>query len=192
MKLLFTVLLFSLTVGAQSKKVKKLSPYQAAIESCFAGSIPAGQINDNKRLYFEISKIYILRASETTFREVTYVEGGTSKKLRFEDGVVQLYEVDKDQNVNLVKTDSLAQDIKNNSMRYKVNSPEARMNQLLNRAEIKSDFVKTSEYRSKQLSLDLVWSDDQIRKFTAKFEGEKPRTLECVRRESSDICECKK
>jgi hypothetical protein len=62
----------------------------------------------------------------------------------------------------------------------------------LNRAEIKSDFVKTSEYRSKQLSLELVWSDDQIRKLNAKIEGEKPRTLECIRRETSDICECKK
>ncbi len=192
MKIIFLILFFSLSIQAQSKRVKKNSPYQSAIENCFVGSVPASQINDNRRLYHEISKVFILLASETTFREVSYVESGVSKKLRFEDGIVQLFEVDKDQNVNLVKTDNLAQDIKNNSMRYKVNSPEARINQILNRAEIKSDFVKTSEYRSKQLSLELVWSDDQIRKLNAKIEGEKPRTLECIRRETSDICECKK
>lgn len=187
----FLIFIFSLNVQAQAKKVRKLSPYQAAIEKCFEGQIPAALLYDNKKLYFEITKAFTLQASETTFREVDFTQDGERKKLRYEEGAVKIYKIDSDENVNLVKTEDMFDAGKNSGMRYKVNSVEAKLNQHLNRAVIKSDFFKTEEFRSKQLSLELVWDSGNIKKLTAKYGAEKKQILECQRPSTQDICECK-
>ena len=189
------ILFISLSVQAQNsvsaKKIKKLSPYQTAIDKCFEGQIPAGQLYDNKKLYFEITKIFTLQASETTFREVDFSQDGEKRKLRYEDGTVKIYKIDSDDNVNLIKTEDMNETGKNSGMRYKVNSVEAKLNQHLNRAAVKSDFFKTEEFRSKQLSLELVWDSANIKKLTAKFGPEKKQILECQKSSTQDICECK-
>jgi hypothetical protein len=189
--LAFLFFIISLSVQAQTKKVRKLSPYQTAIDKCFEGQIPSGQLYDNKKLYFEITKVFTLQASETTFREVDFTQDGQKRKLRYEEGIVKIYSVDADENVNLIKTEDMNETGKNSGMRYKVNSVEAKLNQHLNRAVVKSDFFKTEEFRSKQLSLELVWDSTQIKKLSAKFGPEKKLILECQRPSTQDICECK-
>ena len=176
---------------AGGKKIKKLSPYQGAIDRCFEGRIPSASLYDNKKLYFEITKAFTLQASETTFREVDFVQDGERRKLRYEEGLVKIYKIDSDDNVNLIKTEDMNEPGKNSGMRYKVNSVEAKLNQHLNRAIVKSDFFKTEEFRSKQLSLELVWDSEKIKKLTAKFGPEKKQILECQRSSTQDICECK-
>lgn len=187
----FLIFVFSLSVQAQTKKTKKLSPYQSAIDKCFEGQLPVTDLFENKKLYFEITKLFTLQASETTYREVDYVQDSEKRKLRFEDGVVKIYKVDSEQNVNLIRTEDMSEAGKHTGMRYKIKSLEAKLNELLNRASIRSDFIKTTEYRSKQLQLELSWDSQNIKKLTARFGPDKKQVLECQRPSTQDICECK-
>lgn len=190
MRIFFAVLLLSLSASAIDKKNKKLSPFQSRIDQCFIGQVEVKNLVTLKQLYLEIVKKYALRASETTYREVTYSLGAEKRKLRFEDGVVQMFKIESDDKVTLISKEELANDSQNDKLRYKIKSPEARLDQLLNRAEIKSDFIKTTEYREKQLVLNLVWSDGEIRNLNAQFSADRMK-LDCQKKSTADICDCR-
>jgi len=190
MKIFWLVLFLSVSTFGIDKKNKKLSPFQSKIDQCFIGQIEVKNLVEIKELYLEIVKNYALRASETVYREVVYSVGTEKRKLRFEDGTVQIFKVDSEDNVALLSTETLSKDPQNDKLRYKTKSPEARLDQLLNRAEIKSDFVKTVEYRDKQLVLNLVWSDGKIRNLNAQFSADRMK-LDCQKKSSADICDCR-
>lgn len=198
----FTILSFSglvlaieniglLGVRSPAPSKRRITPYQEQIEKCFGDMLPqVTAIRDNKMLYTDVARIYTLQASETTYREVVYVINGDKRKLKYDDDKVQLYKVDGEGVLTLYASDNLEADSKSNGLRYKISSRETRMNQLLNGAQIQSDFMKTTEYRSKQLILNLVWSDSKIKNLTVQFDGGK-KTLECEQKDSSDICNCR-
>ncbi len=185
-------IIFLLTLSAQAtlKKSRKLTPYQVQIENCFAGRIPASKISDSKSLYGEISKQFPLQASETNFREVIFIQNGEKKKLRYEEDIAQIYRIEADEKLTELSKDNMSESNKNNGMRYKINSRESKLNQLLNGAQIQSDFIKTTEYRSKQIVLNLVWSDTKIKNLSVQFTG-LTKNLECQLKETTDICNCR-
>jgi len=189
MKIFFLFLLLSVSSFAIDKKNKKLTPFQSRIDQCFIGSIEAKNLVDLKQLYLEVVKKFALRASETTYREVIYSIGSEKRKLRYEDGTAEIYQIESDDKVTLISTETLDKDQQNDKMRYKTKSSEARLDQLLNRAEIKSDFIKTTEYREKQLVLNLVWSDGVIRNLSAQFSADRMK-LDCQKKSAADICDC--
>ncbi|MGZ3725368.1 MAG: hypothetical protein ACXVBD_06200 [Pseudobdellovibrio sp.] len=190
---LILLTLFSVSVSAQ-KKPKKLAPFQSNINECFEEQLDLKNIKDAKTLYLEIVKAYTLQASETGYREVIFEQGGEKRKLVYEDGVIQISRFDAEGKVSLVSTEKLSQGAENTGMRYKINSLEAKIQQQLNRASIKSDYIKTTEYRAKQIVLNLVWVDSGIKNLSVQFgpeSGDTKRQLECQKKETADICECK-
>jgi hypothetical protein len=189
MKLFSLIFLLSVSVFALDPKNKKLTPFQERINECFSGQIDVKNLVDLKQVYLEIVRNFPLRASETTYREVIYRDGNEKRKLRLEDGVVQIFKIEADDKVTLISTENITKDAPSDKLRYKTKSPEARLDQLLNRGEIKSDFIKTNEYRSKQLVLNLVWSDGLIREMSVQFGAEK-RKLDCQKKSAADICDC--
>lgn len=192
-RIIFLLLLLfagSLSFAQGMAKKKHLSPFQVNIDKCFAGKVSVTGLTDNMKLYLEIVKKFPLQASETTFRELVYIQNGQKKKLRLEDGVVQVFNVAENDEVKLVETEDLNKAAVSNGMRYKVNSAEARLNQLLNRANIKSDYVKTTEYRSQEVVLQLVWDNGKIKSMSVEFGVEKPK-LECLKKSAADICDCR-
>lgn len=172
------------------KRVKKPSPYQVQIDKCFTGALPIAELYNNKQLYYEITKKFTLQASETTYREVVYTVGNERRKLKYEDGKATVYKVDSDEKLTLISTEQLGKDPKSSGMRYKIVGREAILNQYLSQAKIVSDFMKTTEYRSKQVILNLAWSDSQIKSLGVQFEGE-TKKLECIRKDTADICDCR-
>ena len=191
MKIFVLFFLIAFASFAQTeKRPKKLSPFQASIDKCLSGQVNVKDLLDDKKLYLEIVKNFTLQASETTFREVIFMRAGQKQKLHFEDGVVQIYKIDADENVTLISTENLMKAPKDDGMRYKTRSLETRLDEFLTGGEIKSDFMKTTEYRSKQLVLNLVWSDGAIKNLTAQFTSEKQK-LECQKKDIADICECR-
>lgn len=189
MKLFFLIFFLCFSSVALDKKNKKLTPFQSRIDQCFIGQIEVKNLVDLKQLYLEIVKKYALRASETIYREVIYSVGGEKRKLRFEDGIVQIFKIEANDNVTLISTETLGKDQQNDKLRYKIKSAEARLDQLLTRAEIKSDFIRTIEYREKQLVLNLVWSDGKIRNLNAQFSADRMK-LDCQKKSVADICDC--
>lgn len=181
--------LSGIRVPAPNKR--RITPYQEQIEKCFGDMLPAvTAIHDNKTLYTDLARIYTLQASETTYREVVYTINAEKRKLKYDDDKVQLYKVDGEGVLTLYATDNLSADSKSNGLRYKISSRETRMNQLLNGAQIQSDFMKTTEFRSKQLMLNLVWSDSKIKNLNVQFDGGK-KTLECEQKDTADLCTCR-
>ena len=173
------------------KNGKRLTPYQEQIDKCFGDMLDdVTKLNDNKALYTKISGIYPLQASETTYREVFYKIGEQKRKLKLEDEKVKISRIESDDSLTEIAKDTLETDSKSNGMRYKVKSREARLNQLLSGAVITSDYIKTIEYRSRQLVLNLVWSDSSIKTLNVQFEGGS-KTLECERKDVADICSCR-
>lgn len=174
------------------KKVRKLSPFQSRINECFAGQVDVKDLLQLKKLYIQIVNNFTLHASETTFREVVYMQKNEKRKLRYEGGVVSIYRIEDDEKAILLSEEKLGETSKassNDSLRYKTKSPESHLDQILTTAQIKSDFIKTTEYRSKQLTLNLVWSDGVIKNLTAEFANQKNK-LDCKKKDSIDICDC--
>ena len=182
-------LYFGQVSWAQKKTV--LTPLQTNIQACVDKNIDVLKINDNKKLYKSIEQFYTLSSSETVYREVLYSQKGAQKKLKYEDGVIQIYEVSGDDDiVNLVSSEKFGEKKDDYYVRHKVRSAEARMNQLLFRANIQSDYQKIKETRAKQVILEIIWSDDQIKSLNIEFLGEK-KVLNCIQKDQSDICNCR-
>lgn len=186
---LLSWLLFSHNSWAQKKET--LTPFQTNIQRCVDKKIDVKSIDNNKKLYDAIEQFYALSSSETLYREVQYTQKGELKKLKLEDGVVQIFNVeDEDGTIKLLSTEKFGEKKEDNLVRYKFRSVEAKMNQLLFRADIKSDYQKIKETRSKKVVLNIIWSDNQIISLNIDFLREK-KVLNCLLKEQSDICNCR-
>lgn len=187
MRFWFLVLVL-VSLKAFAEKKQKLSPFQVNIDQCVQSAFAVAKIDSNKKLYSALVENFALLGSETTFREALYKEAGELKKLKYEDQVARIYSVADDESIKLISTEELGYKPATTGARYKISTPEARLNELLIHAEFKSDFVKTREYRSKQVLLNLAWSDGQIKNLSAELPGGKK--LECSRKATADICTC--
>ena len=191
MRFLFFMGLCCFVATAWAEKKFVLSPFQANVQDCIDKKIDIRKIDSNKKLYEAINQFYALTSNETLFREVVYSMKGEQKKLKFEDGVIQIYNViDEDDSLKLVSSEKFDEKKVDYQSRHKIKSAEARINQLLFRADIKSDYQKIKEVRAKQLELNIIWSDNQIKSLYISFLGEK-KVLSCMQKEQTDICNCR-
>lgn len=183
------VFLYAQLIMAQKKAV--LAPFQASIKECLNKSIDVKKIDTNKKLYDVVKQHYPLSSNETLFREVSYSLKGQEKKLKFEDGVIQIYDVNEDdESLKLTSSEKFDENKVDALSRHKIRSADARINQLLFRADIKSDYQKTKEIRSKQVELNIIWSDNQIKSLNIDFLTEK-KVLSCLQKDRTDICNCR-
>ena len=196
MKFLFSVFLMGVVAGltsepAQAQKKFVLSPFQANIQNCIDKKINIEKIDTNKKLYEAVKQFYPLTSFETLFREVEYSIKGEQKKLKFEDGIIQIFKVeDEDDVLKLLSSEKFDENKPGALTRHKIRSAEARINQLLFRADIKSDFQKIREVRAQKVELNIVLADSQIRSLAIEFSGEK-KVLSCLQKDQTDICNCR-
>ena len=179
-------------IGFQKRNV--LTPFQVQLQACLNPKVDVAKIDNNQSLYENISKFYKLLSSETLYREVSYIQGAESKKLKYEDGLIQIFKVLDDGSLKLHSSEKFSDALKNNESRHKILSKtlsvESYMNQLLLQADIKSDSQSLKEIRSSQLILKMIWSDKQIKSMEFSFIEQK-KTLNCLKKELADICSCR-
>ena len=187
-------LLLSLSVAFAQKKFV-LSPFQNSVQHCIDNKLDIKKIDTNKKLYEAIKQNYPLTSFETLFREVEYSMKGEQKKLKFEDGVIQIFNVvDDDEVLKLASTEKFDENKPGVLTRHKIRSAEARINQLLFRADIKSDFQKIKEVRAKKLELNIVISDGEIKSIAIEIAGDKAgekKVLSCQQKDQTDYCTCR-
>jgi hypothetical protein len=183
--------LLSLSLPAQvlATKKMKITPYQSILQQCLDKKVDVLKINTNKELYKVIENFYPLVSSDILYREVFYTQKDVLKKLKLEAGKIQIYTLDEDDNPTLLSSEKVGDVNQGNELRHKALSTEARMNQLLFRANISSDYSKVREIRSKQVSLNMEWSDTQIKSMDIAL-GTLKKSLNCQQVESQDICTC--
>jgi hypothetical protein len=167
----------------------KITPYQSILQQCLDKKVDVLKINTNKELYKVIENFYPLVSSDILYREVFYTQKDVLKKLKLEAGKIQIYTLDEDDNPTLLSSEKVGDVNQGNELRHKALSTEARMNQLLFRANISSDYSKVREIRSKQVSLNMEWSDTQIKSMDIAL-GTLKKSLNCQQVESQDICTC--
>lgn len=192
--LLFAVLLTAPLLSAQLVPVQrkpKLNPYQQSLQACLSSSIDVSKIDTHKKLYNAIESFYPLLTSETVYRETRYRQKGELKKLRFENGVIQVFAVDDEENLTQLSSEKVGDEAQAaiNILRHRPLSAEARIQQLLIRADIRSDFSKVKEVRASKVSLTISWADEQIKSLQVEF-GESKKSLNCTQKETADICSC--
>lgn len=187
---LFLILLFWGPLSFATVRVPKLTPYQVSLQSCLGSAIDLQKTDNHRKLYSAIESAYSLVSSELLYREVVYKQRSDLKKLKYENGSINVYEVDEeDDSLKLISTEKVGEDDKTNELRHKPLSAEARIRQLLIRADIRSDFTRVRERRSGGLILNISWSDQQIRSLKIDF-SESKKSLNCTQKESADICTC--
>ncbi|MEK6628987.1 MAG: hypothetical protein AABY53_10205 [Bdellovibrionota bacterium] len=177
---------------SQAHKKIVLTPYQSNLKSCLDidKNLDVKKINNNKKLYKYIEQFYALVTSETLYREVLYTQKRELKKLKFADGVIQIFKVlDEDDSISLLSSEKFGDKKEDYQVRHKIRSSEGRINQLLVRADIQSDFQKIKETRAKDMLLNIVWADKEIQSLNIEFLAEK-KALSCIQKELIDICNC--
>ncbi|MFZ3231013.1 MAG: hypothetical protein WA160_12465 [Pseudobdellovibrio sp.] len=158
----------------------KLTPFQQNIKACFTFPIDIKNVQNLKQLYDILDKHYPLKTNETIYREVLYKEKAELKKLKLENGLISLYKVSDDDTVKLLINDA----------RQRGLTDDSSINQLLQRAEVKSDWVKVKEVRSQQTLLHFSRESGQFKSIVFEKIGTKLK-IECVNKETSDICLCR-
>lgn len=169
-----------------------MSPFQLSIKECFANSsIDIRKINGNQKLYEVLDQNFSLQTSETLFREVEFSKKGENKKLKYEDGLIHIFKVDdEDESLKLLSSEKFSDFTEDYKMRHKIRSVESRLAQLLFQAEIKTDYQKIKETRSKQVLVSVFWADKQIRNLNVEFLGLN-KVLNCQQKDQLDICTCR-
>ncbi len=191
MKFIFLISFCFYSRFAFAEKKVLLTPFQTNIQNCTDKKFDVLKIDSNKKLYDALDKFYALATSETLYREVVYTQKGEERKMKFEDGVIQIFTVEgEDDTFKLLSSEKFGEKKEDYQARHKVRSAEARINQLLFRAEIKTDYQKVKETRAKQVIMNITWSDGQIKSLSIEFSGEK-KALSCIQKELADICNCR-
>lgn len=188
-------LLVTMSLWAQPKvKRNLLTPYQQSLETCFGGQIDGARLNTHSQLYRSIASQYALISSETVYREVEYAQNNENRKLKYENSQLSIYSINDEGAVRLLSSEVFNQQTtalkSQDRSRHKRLSPEARIDQLLFRANIKSDYKKIREQRLQKLVLNMSWSGEVLKSMQVEFlDGKK--TLNCSQIGSADICICK-
>lgn len=189
MKLFFIVFLMG-PLSWGTVRTSKLTPYQVSLQKCLGSTVDLQKTDNHRKLYSALEASYSLVSSELLYREVVYKQRNELKKLKYENDSITVYDVDEeDGGLKLISTEKVGEENKTNELRHKPLSAEARIRQLLIRADIRTDFTRVRERRSGGLVVNISWADQQIRSLKVDF-SESKKSLNCTQKESVDICTC--
>lgn len=188
---LVLTLIFLTTQNSVAAKKRTLSPFQQSIQDCLGSSFEASSVDSSLKIYKSVEKNNSLLTSETLFREVEYSKKGHRNKLKFENGIIQIFKFDEeDDSLKLENSEKFGENKEHYKMRHEIRSVESRFAQLLFQADIKSDYQKIRETRAQGLVLDLEWSDAQIKSMQIQSDSGK-KILKCYQKGQLDICNCR-
>lgn len=169
----------SFAMGAGKKTF--LTPYQKNIQSCLQDDVDPRKFTSLSKIYKYVSEKYLLLSSEVVAREVLYKVKDETRKLKFENGKVQLFKILED------KDDELAPI--NNDVRQRSLTTESYLAQLLLHADIRSDWMQMSEKRSGATLVVTSSFNNEMKSLTIERTQLKKK-LECLLKELAPSCSC--
>ena len=167
------------TTSATSAKIRP-TPFQKNIQSCLKNHVTSAAVQTLSELYVELDKAFPLRTTEVVFREVTFKKDNQLRRLKFDNGKIQLFHILEDQTVQLI----------NNDARQKGLTEESSVNQLLSGADVQSDWLTIKETRLSKTQLTFSRQQGRITALNFQKSTGKMR-LECAAKDLSDICLCR-
>lgn len=181
-RLLLALFILTASVFVQAaRKATGLSPFQKNVQSCLQDDVDAKKLNTVAKVYQYITEKYALASSEVVGREVLYKVKDESRKLKYENGKLQLFKILEDEDDRLVPV--------NNEVRQKSLTTEAYLTQLLLLADIRSDWMRTSEKRLGSTQVVITTMDGDIKTLQVEKNLLKKK-LDCNRNEGIESCLC--
>lgn len=164
-----------------ARKTVELTPFQKNVQTCLQGQVDPKKLTSLAKIYSFVSERYLLLSSEVLGREVLYKVKDERRKLRYENGKLQLFKFSKDEDEVSIPL--------NNEVRQRSLTTEAYLTQLLLHADIRSDWMKSSEKRAGATHVILTTSDGEIKSLQID-RNELKKTLECARTDGVESCSC--
>lgn len=180
-KFLVIVFLFFSSVAFSAGKKTVLTPFQKNIRECLQDNVDSQKLTSLLKIYNYVSDRYLLLSSEILVREVLYKMKNETRKLKFQNGKVQLFKVLEDEDDQLVPV--------NNEVRQRSLTTESYLAQLLLNADIRSDWTQTSEKRSGSTGVVLTSIDGEIKSLIIE-RSQLKKKLECLLSERVPSCSC--
>lgn len=174
------VFVFSISVYGNRKKTV-LTPFQKNIQSCLQDEVDIKKMTSLVKIYRYVSDKYFLLSSELLGREVLYKMKNETRKLKFEDGNLQLFKILEEEDDRVV--------LLNNEVRQRSLTTEAYLAQLLIQADIRSDWMKMSEKRSDSTRVELTTFNGDIKALQIERTQLKKK-LECGLTGKIESCTC--
>lgn len=162
-------------------KPQRVTPFQKTLKSCFSQDIETTHMKNIKHIYDELVQKFALISSVVEYREVLYKDLDVTKKLKYENGQLNLYKISDEDNFQLIPLF--------NDTRQKSLTTESYLNQLLVKAEIKSDWMRTRELRAKSIQVLLTRMDQELTRLEVNLLGVGKKLI-CTKKSSSDVCSC--
>lgn len=179
--ILILMLIAGGVVSEAARKPRVLTPFQKNVQSCLPDMVDLKKLNSVAKVYKHISEKYLLLSSEVLGREVFYKTKGEDRKLKFENGQVQIFKILEDEEGRLVQL--------NNEVRQRSLTTEAYLTQLLIHADIRSDWMQISEKRVGSMLVVVTTSNGEIKSLRIEKDSSKKK-LDCARIEGVESCNC--
>ncbi len=180
-RLIILAILFLSLASPAARKVTRLTPFQKNIQNCLQDQIEVKNLTSLSKVYATVSERYLLVSSEILNREVVYKIKNENRKLRLENGKVQLFKILEEEDDRAVLID--------NELRQKNLTTESFLAQLLIHADIRSDWMKLGEKRSGSTSVVMTTLDGEIKSLQIERAKIKKK-LDCNRTDAIDSCSC--
>lgn len=174
------VFIFSVAVYGVNKKTI-LTPFQKNIQNCLRDEVDVKKLTSLPKIYKYVSDKYFLLSSEVLGREVLYKVKNETRKLKYENGKVQIFKILEEEDDQLVPI--------NNEVRQRSLTTESYLTQLLLHADIRSDWMKLSEKRSGSTEVVVTTLDGQMKSLLIEKTQAKKK-LECLLTDRAESCSC--
>ncbi len=169
------------TSSFAARKNIGLTPFQKNIQNCLQDKIEVRPLSTLQKVFAAVSEKYLLLSSEILGREVLFKVKDETRKLRYENGKLQIYKILEDEEGRSVPID--------NEVRQKSLTIDSYMAQLLIHADIRSDWMKFSEKRSGSTFVVVTTSDGEIKSLVIERAALKKK-LDCKLTDGVDSCSC--
>lgn len=180
LKLFAVILSSSLAVASRAKEKPTL--FQTTIQQCLPSlKLDLKKVQTLSQLYTAIEQKYLLTSSTVLAREVVFKDKNETKKLKYQNGQLSMYKILDEEDQQLVP---IANDV-----RQKSATTESYLNQLLIRADIRSDWMQSKEFRSGSWVV-VVTKEDQILTGLKIESFDLKNKLECSQKTGADVCSC--
>ena len=179
---IFIISFFLFGISAHAaRKAARLTPFQKTSQNFRRNPQEVKDLTSLQKVYGAVSQHYLLVSSEILNREVLYKIKDENRKLRLENGKVQLFKILEEEDDRAVLID--------NELRQKNLTTESFLAQLLIHADIRSDWMKVAEKRSGSTSVAMTTMDGEIKSLQIERAKIKKK-LDCNRTDGIDSCSC--
>jgi hypothetical protein len=179
MKFVFVILLG--LHGFAKVEDSELTFFQKEVRACLPNLKRLKGLKSFDTVYSSISDQFLLTSEQNIYREVLFSIKDVPQKIKISKENLELFKIEGEGRLVSIPIDA----------RQKLRTVSAQASQILNRAQISSDWHKTLEIREGSLTLEVVKKEGKIIQLSVEDRKTKQK-LDCNSLNDSEVCICHK